>query len=207
MSPVRELLPGVWTWPRFSERHGYDFNGTLVLHDAGNLCIDPVEPDAATLDRLAEVGVARVLITNRNHVRAANAVRERTGARVAIHPADAAYARAQGAQLDAELAVGERIGPFSVVGVPGKSPGEVALHDPARRILVVGDAVIGNPPSRLSLLPERVIDDPPALRASVRRLLELDFDAIVVGDGVPIPAGARERLRELVAGFAPDGNE
>jgi len=201
---VRELLPGVSTWPWFSERHGYDFNGTLVLHDAGNLCIDPVEPDAATLDRLTEIGVARVLVTNRNHVRAANAVRERTGASVAIHPADAAYARSQGAQLDAELAVGERIGPFRVVGVPGKSPGEVVLHDPARGLLVVGDAVVGNPPSRLSLLSERVIDDPAALRASLRRLLELDFDAIVVGDGVAILTGARERLRELVAGFAPD---
>ena len=201
---MRELLPGISTWSRFSERHGYDFNGTLVQDIGGNLCIDPVEPDAETLDRLAEVGVAHVLITNRNHVRAANAVRERTGARVAIHPADADYARSQGAQLDGELAVGERVGPFTVIRVPGKSPGEVALHDPARGILVVGDAVVGNPPSRLSLLSERVIDDPPALRASVRRLLGLDFDAIVVGDGVPILAGARECLRELIAGFAVD---
>ncbi len=198
---MHELLPGIWSWSRRSERHGYDFNGTLVRHAAGNLCIDPVEPDAATLDRLAELGVARVLITNRNHVRAANAVRERTGALVAIHAADADYARGQGAQLDAALSVGERVGPCSVVGVPGKSAGEIALFDAARRILVVGDAVIGHPPAQLSLLSERVIDDPALLRASLRRVLELDFEAIVVGDGVPILAGARERLRELVAGF------
>jgi len=198
---MRELLPGIETWGKLSERHGYDFNGTFVRHAAGNLCIDPVEPDAATLDRLAALGVARVLITNRNHVRAANAVRERTGAAVAIHPADADYARDQGAQLDAALSVGESVGPFSVVAMPGKSPGEVALFDPARRILVVGDAVIGNPPAKLSLLSERVIDDPALLRASLRRALELGFDAILVGDGVPILAGARERLRELVSGF------
>jgi glyoxylase-like metal-dependent hydrolase (beta-lactamase superfamily II) len=201
---MRELLPGVFTWPRFSERHGYDFNGTLVLHEGGNICIDPVEPDPATLDQLAELGVARILITNRNHVRAANAVREHTRATVAIHPADAAYAQAQGAQLDSELTEGELVGPFRVVGVPGKSPGEVALHDAARRILVVGDAVVGNPPARLSLLSERVIDDPPALRASLRRLLALDFDALVVGDGAAILSEARERLRELVAEFPRD---
>jgi glyoxylase-like metal-dependent hydrolase (beta-lactamase superfamily II) len=198
---VRELLPGIATWGKLSERHGYDFNGTFVRHAGGNLCIDPVEPDAATLDRLAEHGVARVLITNRNHVRAANAVRERTGASVAIHPADADYARGQGAQLDAELAVGERIGPFEVVAMAGKSPGEIALFDPARRILVVGDAVVGNPPGRLALLPERVIDDLPLLRASLHRALALDFDVLLVGDGVPILASARERLRELVSGF------
>ena len=27
---LRELLPEVWTWPWFSERHGYDFNGWIL---------------------------------------------------------------------------------------------------------------------------------------------------------------------------------
>jgi len=200
---VRELLPGVLTWPWRSERHGYDFNGTLVLCAEGNLCIDPVDPPDEVLDRLAKDGVARIVLTNRNHVRAANRVRERTRASVAIHPADAEYARGQGAIVDADLAIGEELGPFRVVGVPGKSPGEVALHDAERRLLLVGDALIGNPPGRISLLSERVMDDPARLRASLRRLLELDFDALLVGDGVPILSGARERLAELVAGFPP----
>ena len=120
---------------------------------------------------------------------------------MAIHAADAAYAREQGTEIDVELGVGQRVGPFTVVGAPGKSPGEVALFDPARGLLVVGDAVIGNPPGRLSLLRERVMDEPARLRGSVRRLLELDFDAVMVGDGVPIREGGRERLQELVASF------
>ncbi|MCZ6782154.1 MAG: MBL fold metallo-hydrolase, partial [Proteobacteria bacterium] len=151
---MREFLPGVLSWSCLSEPHGYDFNGTLLLNAEGNLCVDPVDPTEEVLDRLAVEGVAQILITNRNHTRAANRVRERTGARVAIHPADAAYARDQGTAIDVELQGGERVGPFAVVGVPGKSPGEIALHDPARKMLVVGDAVIGNPPGRLSLLRE-----------------------------------------------------
>ena len=200
---MRELLPGVFTWPWFSSRHGYDFNGSFVRHGGGNLCIDPVEPSDEVLDQLAKEGVAQLLLTNRNHVRAANRVRERTGARVAIHPADAAYAREQGARIDAELHAGERVGPFLVIGVPGKSPGEVALFDAARRLLVVGDALIGNPAGHLSLLSEKVMDDPALLRSSLRSLLALDFEAVQVGDGTPIIAGARERLAELVAGFPP----
>ncbi len=198
---MREFLPDVLTWSWFSEPHGYDFNGTLLHNAAGNLCIDPVDPTEEVIDELVAEGVAQILITNRNHTRAANRVRERTGARIAIHPADAAYARDQSTAIDAELQVGERAGPFTVVGVPGKSPGEIALYDPERRMLIVGDAVIGNPPGRLSLLRERVMDDPTRLRASVRSLLELDFDALMLGDGVPIREGGRERLRERVASF------
>ncbi len=201
---MREFLPGVLSWSWFSEPHGYDFNGTLLLDAEENLCVDPVDPTEEVLDRLAKEGVAQILITNRNHTRAANRVRERTGAPVAIHPADAAYARDQGTAIDVELEVGELVGPFTVVGVPGKSPGEIALHDTARKLLVVGDAVIGNPPGRLSLLRERVMDDPVSLRASVRSLLELDFAALIVGDGVPIREGGRERLRELAASFPTD---
>ena len=200
---MRTLVDGIVGWSWLSPPHGYDFNGWLARHPDGNVCVDPVEPTDDVLAFLAREGVARIVLTNRNHTRRAALVRERTGAPIAIHPADAAHARAQGTTPDTELRVGERVGPFVVVAVPGKSPGEVALHDPARRLLVVGDAVVGNPPGRLSLLREQVMDDPPRLRASVRALAALDLDVLLPGDGVPILADASARLRELVATF-PD---
>jgi glyoxylase-like metal-dependent hydrolase (beta-lactamase superfamily II) len=200
---MREIMDGIMMWSRRSEPHGYDFNGYFIRWPEGNLCVDPVEPDEETLAFLAREGVARVILTNRNHVRHANVVRERTGGRVAIHPADAGYARAQGAILDDELHAGARIGPFAVVGVPGKSPGEIALHCPKRRLVVVGDALIGNPPGKLSLLREKVMDDPPRLRASVEALTGLEIETVLVGDGEPVLRDAGARLRELVASFPP----
>lgn len=199
---MREIVSGVFTWPWFSAPHGYNFNGYLIEDLAGNLCIDPVEPDDKTLAEITRRGVARIVLTNRNHVRAANRVRTATGARTAIHPDDAAYARSQGAELDDDLRIGHDVGPLKVVAVPGKSPGEVALYWPQRQILIAGDAVIGNPPGSCSLLPERVMDDPPRLRHNVSELLSLDFDTLLVGDGEPILSGARSKLRELVATFA-----
>ena len=198
---MREVLSGIWTWPWFSEPHGYNFNGHFIRHTGGNLCIDPVEPTENDLEELAGYGVARILLTNRNHSRAANKVRARTGARTAIHPADAPHARSEGAQLDDELYISQKIGPLTVVGAAGKSPGEVALHWPERKILVVGDAVVGDPPGRCKLLPEKVLDDLPRLRESVRSLLTLDFDILLPGDGEPILQNAKERLRELVNTF------
>ena len=198
---MREILTGIFTWPWFSEPHGYNFNGHFVKHSDGNLCVDPVEPSDEDLAELARQRVARILITNRNHSRAANKIRARTGARTAIHPADAPHARSEGAELDDELKVGDKVGPFVVVGAPGKSPGEVVLHWPERKILVVGDAVVGDPPGKCKLLPNKVVDDPPRFRESARALLALDFDTLLVGDGVAILQSAKERLRELVNTF------
>jgi glyoxylase-like metal-dependent hydrolase (beta-lactamase superfamily II) len=200
---MREVVKDIFTWPWFSEPHGYNFNGHLIVHPDGNLVIDPVEPGADDLSEIERRGAAHILITNRNHSRAANAVRERTGARTAVHPADAPHARKEGAIIDENLRVGARIGPLVVVAAAGKSPGEVALHWPDRRILIVGDAVIGNPPGRCSLLPEKVIDDLPRLRESVEALLVLDFDVLLTGDGAPILKDAKDRLQELVAKFPP----
>ena len=155
------------------------------------------------LNELVRRGVSRILLTNRNHVRASNEIRERTGARVYIHREDTAYAKGQGAVLDNELLEGEKIGPLEVVGVSGKSPGEVAFLWRERKSLIVGDAVVGNPPGKLSLLHERVMDDPARLRRDVRRLLALDFDTILVGDGVSVVGDAMQRLQELVDSFGP----
>jgi glyoxylase-like metal-dependent hydrolase (beta-lactamase superfamily II) len=198
---MREIMTGIFTWPWFSEPHGYNFNGHFIRHADGNLCVDPVEPSEADLAEMARQGVARILITNRNHSRAANKIRARTGARTAIHPADAPHARSEGAELDDELKIGDKVGPFVVVGAPGKSPGEVVLHWPERKILLVGDAVVGDPPGKCKFLPDKVVDDPPRLRESARGLLALDFDALLVGDGVPILQSAKERLRELIQTF------
>jgi glyoxylase-like metal-dependent hydrolase (beta-lactamase superfamily II) len=200
---MREIVSDILTWPWFSEPHGYNFNGHLVRDPGGNICIDPVEPTADDMETLVREGVAWIVLTNRNHSRAANRVRARSGARTVIHANDADHARNQGTELDDGINLGDTVGPLEVVDAAGKSPGEVALLWPDRGILIVGDAIIGNPPGRCGLLPERVMDDPARLRGRVRKLLDLDFDILLVGDGEPILRDAKARLKELVETF-PD---
>src|SRR2546426_8577764 len=73
---MREIVDGVFTWSWFSEPHGYDFNGYLIRHPEGNLCVDPVEPSADVLARRSEEHtselqspcnlVCRLLLANKN---------------------------------------------------------------------------------------------------------------------------------------------
>ena len=77
---------------------------------SSNLCIDPVPPDEGDLAEIVRMGVSKILLTNRNHSRAANVVRARTNAKTLIHADDAAHARSQGAEIDGELNGGEPIG-------------------------------------------------------------------------------------------------
>lgn len=198
---MREILSDIFMWEWLSEKHGYNFNGHLICHGGGNICIDPVEPSEDIINEIVGLGVSHILLTNRNHSRSANLIREHTGARTAIHPDDGAHARSQGTELDEDLHVGQKIGPLIVIGVPGKSPGEVAFHWPERQLLIVGDIVIGNPPGECGLLRETVMDNPQILKESVRSLLKLDFDTLLVGDGEPIIHNAKNKLEKLVESF------
>jgi len=199
---MKEIVPGIFTWPWFSERHGYDFNGYLIRLPGGNLAVDPVEMSEPILEELAREGVARIVLTNRNHFRAAAKLKARTGALVAVHPADAEFVRKNGIATDEDLSHGQKVGPLTVLDAHGKSPGEIALHWPSRRLLILGDAAVGKVPGALALLAPRVIDDLPALQETIRRLGLLDVDTVLVGDGTPLLHDGSAALRTLARSFS-----
>jgi glyoxylase-like metal-dependent hydrolase (beta-lactamase superfamily II) len=182
---MREILPGIFEWPWFSERFRYDFHGYYLPEHS--LAIDPVAfPDALT-------EVSEIVLTNRNHFREAQKLKDKTGARILVHPADRAFVESKGTSVDGDL--GDRVGPFTVVPAPGKSPGEVALHWPERRLLLIGDACVGPAPGTLGLLPDAVIDDKARLLDSLRALAKLPVETILLCDGhTPQPRAALEKL-------------
>jgi glyoxylase-like metal-dependent hydrolase (beta-lactamase superfamily II) len=176
---------------------GYAFNGFAVATEEGTVLIDPLEPVEdgwGAIDMLAPF--AGLWVTNRNHSRAAAAFRERYGLQVAVHEADA---ERLAAGADVTVRGDERLpGDIQLIRVPGKSPGEIAFHLPRARALIVGDVVVGDPPGELSTYPEKVIDDMEELHRSAARLLDYDFDALLLCDGEPIVSGGKQKLREFV---------
>jgi glyoxylase-like metal-dependent hydrolase (beta-lactamase superfamily II) len=201
---MREIVPDVQTWSVFAPDKGYAFNGYAIATENGTVVIDPPEPveDGWEVIDLLEP-FAGVWITNRNHSRAAATFRERYGTTVYAHEADAERLEAG---ADETVRGGERLpGEIELIHVPGKSPGEIAFHLPRARALVVGDVVIGVPAGELSTYPDKVIDDREELMRSAARLLDYDFDALLVCDGEPLTTHGREKLREFVESEGPSG--
>jgi len=195
---MREIVPDVQMWSVFQPDKGYAFNGFAVATEDGTILIDPPEPTEdgwGAVDLLAPF--AGVWITNRNHSRAAAAFRDRYGVTVHAHEADAGRLEAG---ADQTVRGDERLpGDVQLIHVPGKSPGEIAFHVPRSRALIVGDVVIGVPAGELSTYPEKVIDDMEQLHRSAARLLDYDFDALLLCDGEPITKGGKQTLQEFVA--------
>ena len=191
-------------WSRFDEARNLDFHSVLWVRPEGNVVIDPLplsEHDTAHLRALG--GVAWVVLTNSEHVRATRELVASFGAKVAGPRAEA---ESFPLRCDRWLADGESLVPGLVaLELHGsKTPGELAFLL-EETTLVTGDLVRAFLGGRLHLLPDAKLKDPDRARASVRGLLAAcpRLDAVLVGDGWPVFRGARGVLEELVAGF-PD---
>jgi glyoxylase-like metal-dependent hydrolase (beta-lactamase superfamily II) len=194
---VQEILTGVHIWSELSNQKDIAFNGYAVATERGTIVIDPPDPGASGWEGLDGLGpIEGIYITNRNHSRAAASFRERYGAPIRIHRSDAERAKVE---ADETLTGNESVtDEVRIVSVPGKSPGEIAFHLTHRQALIVGDLVIGAAPGVLSTYPDEAIDDREQLLRSAEKLLQLDFDALLLCDGDPLPRRGKEKLQAFV---------
>jgi glyoxylase-like metal-dependent hydrolase (beta-lactamase superfamily II) len=86
-------------------------------------------------------------------------------------------------------------GGFRVVHTPGHTRGHMSLYHPGKRVLIVGDAM--NNAGRLSGPVALFTPDMAQARSSVRRLAELDVEAVGFGHGPPLRSGAGAQIRAL----------
>lgn len=195
---ARLKIPGVWMWSAWQPDRGMPFNSYLFERDGGAVAIDPLPLDDDSLEQIAgRGGIHTVVLTNRDHRRAAAQLRERFGARIVAHRLEAPLFDIP---IDAVFADGDEIfpGAFAVALPHGKTAGEIAVHVPAARAAVIGDALIGAPAGALSLLPNEKLQDPHALLFALRRLWARWLDALLLCDGAPVLNGADGVLSEFL---------
>jgi len=197
---MKEIAAGIRTWSIFSQEKKIDFNGHLVAGGDGCVLIDP--PPMTESDRQEADGMGAMLaiiITNRHHTRDAAAAAAHWGAPILIHEADAA-GLPPGVRIGGTYRDGDHLaGGLTVMGLADqKSPGESALLCTRANALILGDALIGAPPGSLRMLPDDKYADPAKARAGLKRLLDLRFDALLLGDGASIPQGGRRAVESFL---------
>jgi glyoxylase-like metal-dependent hydrolase (beta-lactamase superfamily II) len=101
--------------------------------------------------------------------------------------------------VDENLKDGDHIGPLTVLGAPGHTPGSLALYWPEKRALIAGDIVVTWPGPALGW-PQITLDNAKN-RESVGKLTDLTkADILCVGHGETITQGANDVMKDLVAG-------
>ena len=195
---MKELLRGIYQWSWLSPEKGIDFNGLYIRTSDEAILIDPPPFGEGDFEKIRWMDAPRaILITNRHHARRAAECREQFGARILVPAADESFFTIP---VDGTFADGDVLPcGFKAVTLPhAKSAGETALYHSGRRILVLGDALIGKPPGELSFLPESMFADMAKARLDMLRLLELDFDTVLVGDGASILTGGKAAVRSAL---------
>lgn len=196
---MKQLLPGIWQWSWFSEEKQLDFNGLFLLVGDHKILVDPppLTAEASTVIR-RNGPVDYIIVTNRDHAREAATCQVEFRCQLLVPDADAAQMEVAPTRTfrDGELLPG---GIWVVQLNAQKSPGESALFiQQGRGVLIVGDALIGKPAGAVSLLPADKYADAGKAKEGLRRLLKYQFDSLLVGDGVSILTGAKQRVEQLL---------
>ncbi len=185
-----EVVPGVYHWSAIHPRIGARVHSHYVA--ASRTAIDPLEPPA-------DLEVERVVLTNRHHLRHS----ERLGVPILCN--ETGLHEFAGGPAVQGFVVGDEVAPgIRAYEMGGICPDDTALLiEAGPGVLAVADAVVRREDGSLAFVPDSLWGDPEpeqeAVRRSLRRLVELDFDALILAHGPPLPSGARAALAEFAS--------
>jgi hypothetical protein len=195
VSGMEQILPGLWHWTAFRDTIGADVHS--YLHEPSGTVLDPMAPPEG-LEALDGRPVERVVLTNRHHLRHADAYRERFGCAVLAHEAGLHDLPdwVQGFAFGDDLAPGVRALEVGVL-----TPEETAIHlDGDGGALAFADCVIRGRHGELGFVPDELLgDDPAAIRDGLRQAFarlarEQEFEALLMAHGEPLHHAGRSAL-------------
>jgi len=201
---LKQILPGIFTWSWLSPKHGYKFNGYAIKSREGLVIIDPAVMNEYDWIELESIGTPRhVVLTNSDHERISGEFRKRYNAKIYIHEKDAPLLKAP---PDVTFKNGTMLpGGLETINVnDNKTPGETALFTKrGHGALFIGDAVIGWPRGELALLPREKYKDAKKAKDAIAKLLEYDYESLLLGDGEPIATDAKSAVVRFLVNDDP----
>jgi glyoxylase-like metal-dependent hydrolase (beta-lactamase superfamily II) len=197
---MREISPGLWHWTARHDRIGIEVSSYYL--EAERVMLDPMLPPGG-LEWFEQHGAPEhVLMTNRHHDRHAWELRDAFGC--TVHCVRNGLHELEGRGPVQAFDFGDELpGGAIAYEVDAICPDETALHIPRHAALACADGAVGYGDT-LGFVPDQYIDDPEdtkrALRKAYGRLLDLDFNTLLLAHGEPVVGEGEEALREFAAG-------
>lgn len=198
-SDLQPLAPSLWLWQAYDPAVRSDLFSSAFQIGANLFLTDPIPlADAALSELTAHGTISGVVVTNANHLRAAEAFATKFG--VPVFASEIVLSQLPGAKT-VPLEEGGRIGSsLTTVAIEGAAPGEIALHlGNDGGTMIIGDALINFEPLGFAFLPPKYCSDQSIMRRSLRHLLDFEFERLLFAHGTPILSTARARLEALLA--------
>ena len=162
------------------------------------MIVDPPPYQEADLAEMKPLGApVAIFITNVHHGRQSAELARHFSIPIKMHEADAQSATVP---VAATFKDGDALecGLVAVHVPHAKSPGETAFHQASSGALIVGDALIGKPAGQVCLLPPEKFADPVKALQGIRRLLDVPFSALLLGDGESLVEGGHDAIRKYL---------
>ncbi|HME03919.1 MAG TPA: hypothetical protein VKG38_12935 [Solirubrobacteraceae bacterium] len=197
---MQEIAPGLWHWSARHEHIHAEVSSYYLLDE--RVLIDPMIPVEGLAWFESRGAPEHVLLSNRHHDRDSWRLREAFGC--TVHCIANGLYELDGRGPAEPFEFGDEL-PGGVVAyeVDAICPDETALHIPAHGALACADGVVRWPgQDELTFVPDQLMDHPEqtkaGLRDSYRRLLDLDFELLLLAHGDPVTAGGKDALRAFV---------
>jgi hypothetical protein len=196
---MKEIGPGIHHWKARHPRIQVEVSSYYV--ESAATLVDPLEPPEGIEWFESRTKPERIVLTNRHHYRHSDRFAEAFGC-VVLCNENGLHEFDDGREVEG-FAFGDEMAP----GITGKEvgvlcPEETALH------IEVGDGFVALADSlvnydELRFVPDNLLgDDPEAIKSgltdSLRHLLDLEFDGLLLAHGEAIVPGGKEALRRFI---------
>jgi hypothetical protein len=199
LTEIAEILPGVLHWSAVHPKIRQPVHSYYVEHAA--TALDPLVPEDVIAAIRSRREPERVVLTNRHHYRDSDRLVSECGCRV-LCPESGLHEFERGPTVEG-YAYGDEVAPGITAHEVGSiCPDDAALHiEVGPGALAFADAVIRRE-GELAFVPDFLMDDPEGTKRgildSLRRLCELEFDALTFAHGEPLPSGGKRALEDFV---------
>jgi glyoxylase-like metal-dependent hydrolase (beta-lactamase superfamily II) len=149
----------------------------------------------------SDIDIILITHSHGDHIANLPIIKRKTGAEVMAGSGDADRIKERtGVEVGRRLLHGDVVdayGGIEAIGVPGHSEGNLSFYLRRNKAVIAGDTIFGDFEGNLYAPPEKYCQDAEMAARGVRRLLEYDFDVLLISHGKNLMSDAKRMVSEL----------